>query len=62
MRLTNHVYLLSGFAYGLHPNVYGIDTPEGVVIIDTGLNQEDMQCVDKRLQQWGLAASQFWQF
>ena len=25
MRLTNHVYLLSGFAYGLHPNVYGID-------------------------------------
>lgn len=56
MRLTNHVYLLSGFAYGLHPNVYGIDTPEGVVIIDTGLNQEDMQCVDKRLQQWGLAS------
>lgn len=38
------------------PNVYGIDTPEGVVIIDTGLNQEDMQCVDKRLQQWGLAS------
>ena len=29
MRLTNHVYLLSGFAYGLHPNVYGIDTPGG---------------------------------
>ena len=54
MRLTDHVYLLSGFAYGLHPNVYGIDTQEGMILIDTGLNEEDLICIRDRLREWRL--------
>lgn len=54
MRLTEHVYLLSGFAYGLHPNVYGIDTEEGIILIDTGLDEEDYSCIRGRLCDWKL--------
>lgn len=58
MRLTEHVYLLSGFAYGLHPNVYGIDTREGIILIDTGLNEEDLICISDRLREWRLENKQ----
>ena len=54
MRLTEHVYLLSGFAYGLHPNVYGIDTEDGIILIDTGLDEEDYSCIRGRLCDWKL--------
>lgn len=54
MRLLNDVYLLSGFAYGLGPNVYAVKGSRGIVLIDTGLDQNDLTVVDKSLAYWGM--------
>lgn len=55
MRLLKNVYQLSGCMYGSHQNVYGIDTEEGVVLIDAGLNRTDYDIIHRNLTYWGLA-------
>ncbi|MDR1176414.1 MAG: MBL fold metallo-hydrolase [Treponema sp.] len=56
MQLFKDVYLLSGHAYAMHPNVYGVVLPErqGLVLIDTGLNEEDLEIIEGNLVYWGL--------
>ena len=36
MRITEHVYQVSGIIYGMNSNVYAIDTESGVILIDAG--------------------------
>ncbi|MBP3940674.1 MAG: MBL fold metallo-hydrolase [Christensenellaceae bacterium] len=57
MRITPNVYLLSGFAYGLHPNAYGVTIPgdeEHMILIDTGLAEPDRMMIEKNRAYWGL--------
>ena len=57
MRITPNVYLLSGFAYGLHPNAYGVTIPgdeEHMILIDTGLAEPDRMMIEKNRAFWGL--------
>lgn len=55
MRLLENIYQFTGCMYGSHQNVYGIDTTEGVVLIDTGLNRADYEIIHRSLAYWGLA-------
>ena len=55
MQLVKDIYLVSGFAYGLHPNVYAVKGENAVVLIDTGLDENDLSVVDANLRYWGLA-------
>lgn len=43
MMIFPDIYLLSGFPFQIHQNVYGIDFPEEnrMVLIDTGLDETD---------------------
>lgn len=55
MQLVPNVYLVSGFAYGLHPNVYAVQGKGAMVLIDTGLDEHDLAMIDENLHGWGLA-------
>lgn len=56
MMIFPDVYLLSGFAFQLHQNVYGIDFPEEnrMVLIDTGLDETDRRQTQETMKIWGL--------
>lgn len=56
MKLMPGVYLLSGYAYQLHPNVYGITIPQEkrIVLIDCGLGEEDIRMIESVMGKWGL--------
>ena len=40
--------------YGVHENVYAVETEEGIVIIDTGFNMETYEVILRNLRYWGL--------
>lgn len=56
MMIFPDIYLLSGFAFQLHQNVYGIDFPEEnrMVLIDTGLDETDRRQTQETMKIWGL--------
>lgn len=55
MKLSPNVYLLSGFSYGIHQNVYGVSTPENtLILIDTGTDGQDLAIVRENIRFWGL--------
>jgi glyoxylase-like metal-dependent hydrolase (beta-lactamase superfamily II) len=54
MQLIQDIYLVSGFAYGLHPNVYAVKGTDAVVLIDTGLDENDLSVIDENLHAWEL--------
>ena len=51
MMIFPDIYLLSGFPFQLHQNVYGIDFPEEnrMVLIDTGLDETDRRQIQENL-------------
>jgi glyoxylase-like metal-dependent hydrolase (beta-lactamase superfamily II) len=55
MELLRDIYLVSGFAFGVHPNVYAVKGPDGVVQIDTGLDETEQAIIDRNLAYWSLA-------
>jgi glyoxylase-like metal-dependent hydrolase (beta-lactamase superfamily II) len=56
MQILRDVYLVSGFAFGVNPNVYAIRGPQGVVLIDTGLDENELAIVDRNLSYWKLTS------
>ena len=54
------IYLLSGFPFQIHQNVYGIDFPEEnrMVLIDTGLDETDRIQIQETMKTWGLEKRQ----
>jgi glyoxylase-like metal-dependent hydrolase (beta-lactamase superfamily II) len=54
MQLLRNVYLVSGFAYGLHPNAYLVKGQNANVMIDTGLDENDLAVIDATMRDWGL--------
>lgn len=55
MQLLPNVFLVSGFAYGVHPNVYAVKGENGIVLVDTGLDSVDLSIIDQNLEDWELA-------
>ena len=54
MQIIKDVFLLSGHAYGLHPNVYAVRGTNGLVMIDSGLDEIDLSVIDRSCREWGL--------
>jgi hydroxyacylglutathione hydrolase len=57
MQLLKNIYFVSGFAYGVNANVYAVRGPEGIVLIDSGVDHEDLAIVDRTMKDWGLDES-----
>ena len=55
MMIFPDIYLLSGFPFQLHQNVYVIDFPEEnrIVLIDTGLDETDRRQIQEIMKIWG---------
>ena len=55
MMIFPDIYLLSGFPFQLHQNVYGIDFPEEnrMVLIDTGLDEADRRQIQENYENLG---------
>lgn len=54
MRITDHVYMLSGAPYGHIGNVYAVLSEEKVILIDTGRTEEARQLIVENLRYHGL--------
>ncbi len=54
MRLLRNLYQLAGCMYGVHENVYAVQTQEGIVLIDSGLDEQAFHVIKKVLGYWGL--------
>lgn len=60
MKILPDIYLLSGFAWQRHQNVYGIDFPQEkrLVLVDCGLDEEDLAVMDRARELWRLTDRQ----
>lgn len=54
MRITEHVYYLSGDCYGLSGNAFGISTDKGMILIDTGKVGEGHSQIEETMKYYGL--------
>ncbi|MCI9324962.1 MAG: MBL fold metallo-hydrolase [Lachnospiraceae bacterium] len=56
MQILPDIYLLSGYAFGLHQNVYGIDIPDKkqLILIDCGLDKTDRHMIKRSKALWNL--------
>jgi glyoxylase-like metal-dependent hydrolase (beta-lactamase superfamily II) len=54
MQLLRDIYQVSGFPFAVHPNVYALKGPKGVVQIDTGLDETEQAVVDRNFAYWKL--------
>ena len=54
MRLLRHVYQLCGNMYGSVQNVYGIDTGNSLLLIDTGMGRKDLDIIFSNIDRFHL--------
>lgn len=56
MKILPDIYLLSGFAWQRHQNVYGIDFPQEkqLVLVDCGLDENDLAVINQAKSLWQL--------
>ena len=54
MEIAKNVYQVAGYPYGTHQNVYVIKGKDALVMVDTGIDEEELALVDKNLAYWGL--------
>ena len=40
--------------YGVHENVYAVQTGDGVVLIDTGMDKKSYDVICRNLKYWGM--------
>lgn len=54
MKLTQHVYMLSGVPYGTNSNTYAILAGDRVLLIDSGYSGFQWNVMNRVLADWGL--------
>ena len=63
MRITDRVYVLSGSLYSaggmnsVYGEVYGIDAPGGLILIDSGFSKDALATIAENLSYYGLPTS-----
>lgn len=57
MHLMKDLYMVCGFPYAVHTNVYIIRGPEGLVMVDTGTNPKELEVIEKHMAEWDLKLS-----
>ena len=54
MQLAKNLYTVCGYAYSSQDNVYAIQAPHGVTLVDTGTDDREYDIVQENLAYWGL--------
>ena len=54
MRITEHVYKLTGIEYGINSSIYGIDAGDSVVLLDLGYQPNQWERMKQTLREEGL--------
>ncbi|MBM3944690.1 MAG: MBL fold metallo-hydrolase [SAR202 cluster bacterium] len=55
MQILPDIYLLSGHAFGFHPNFYLVHSDRGNVVIDSGIRPSELEWADQHLKTWGIS-------
>ena len=55
MQILPNIYLLDGFAYAKHPNIYLIHNEEGNIVVDAGTVPGDLEQAQQHLSVWGIS-------
>jgi len=54
MEIVRNVYRVAGPPYGTHQNVYLIKGKDALVMVDTGIDAEELAVIDENIVYWGL--------
>lgn len=54
MKLTEHVYMLSGVPYSTNSNTYAIRAGDRLLLIDSGYSSFQWEAMNRVLRDWGL--------
>lgn len=54
MKITEHLYQISGVQYGTNSNIYALRTEEGLVLIDCGYQEEQWEKMLRCMKRWNL--------
>lgn len=54
MKITEHLFQISGVQYGTNSNIYAIQTEEGLVLIDCGYQEEQWKKMLSCMEKWNL--------
>jgi len=54
MEIARNVYRVAGPPYGTHENVYVIKGESNLVMVDTGIDEEELAVADENISYWGL--------
>ncbi len=52
--IIRNIYLVSGPPYGTHENVYVVKGTNALVMIDTGIDEEELAVIYENIAYWGL--------
>ena len=55
MQILPNIYLLNGFAFGVHVNFYLVHSKGGNIVIDTGIIQADIERAQEYMKTWDIA-------
>ena len=59
MQLAKNLYTVCGYAYSSQDNVYAIQAPHGVILVDTGTDDREYDIVQENLA-YGWPISPFY--
>lgn len=57
MKLTEHLFQVSGVQYGINSNIYALRHKKGIVLIDCGFQKEQWEQMTACMEQWGMRLS-----
>jgi glyoxylase-like metal-dependent hydrolase (beta-lactamase superfamily II) len=55
VEIIRNVYQVSGPPYGTHQNVYVVKGKAALVMVDTGIDEDELSLIDENLTYWGLS-------
>ncbi len=55
MKLSKHVYNISGRAFGINSNTYAVKTSKTTILIDAGYGDKQFAVMERMLGYWGMS-------
>lgn len=55
MKLSEHVYNISGRAFGINSNTYAVKTSKTSILIDAGYRDKQFAVMERMLRYWGMS-------
>lgn len=54
MKITEHIYQLSGSCYGTNSSIYALDAGKELILFDAGFTDYQMEVMNRNRKRWGL--------